>query len=141
MELTSSASRAHFGAVRAIKCLPAAFLLLAAATTSVTARAAVGITQSSGDFVITTSVYSATIDGKTGRLSKMTVAGSPVIVGSTTFGKGSVQTIRDLTDGSRLKLTIQEYQLPGGVSIHRNPITSRRTARFWPPEVACHEGS
>jgi carboxyl-terminal processing protease len=40
-----------------------------------------------------------------------------LVVGSTTFGKGSVQTVKDLVDGSRLKLTIQEYQLPGGVSI------------------------
>jgi carboxyl-terminal processing protease len=40
-----------------------------------------------------------------------------VVIGSTTFGKGSVQTIKDLSDGSRFKLTIQEYQLPGGVSI------------------------
>ena len=40
-----------------------------------------------------------------------------VVIGTTTFGKGSVQTIKDLGDGSRLKLTIQEYQLPGGVSI------------------------
>ncbi len=40
-----------------------------------------------------------------------------VVIGATTFGKGSVQTIKDLNDGSRFKLTIQEYQLPGGVSI------------------------
>lgn len=40
-----------------------------------------------------------------------------VVIGATTFGKGSVQTIKDLSDGSRFKLTIQEYQLPGGVSI------------------------
>ncbi len=40
-----------------------------------------------------------------------------VVFGTTTFGKGSVQTVRPLRDGSRLKLTIQEYQLPGGVSI------------------------
>jgi carboxyl-terminal processing protease len=40
-----------------------------------------------------------------------------VVFGTTSFGKGSVQTIRPLRDGSRLKLTIQEYQLPGGVSI------------------------
>ncbi len=46
-----------------------------------------------------------------------------VIVGSTTFGKGSVQTIKDLGDGSRLKLTIQEYQLPGGVSIQDVGVT------------------
>lgn len=40
-----------------------------------------------------------------------------VVIGATTFGKGSVQSIRSLRDASRLKLTIQEYQLPGGVSI------------------------
>lgn len=40
-----------------------------------------------------------------------------VILGETTFGKGSVQHIRELRDGSRLKLTIQEYLLPGGLSI------------------------
>ena len=40
-----------------------------------------------------------------------------VVIGGTTFGKGSVQTIKDLNNGARFKLTIQEYQLPGGVSI------------------------
>jgi C-terminal peptidase prc len=40
-----------------------------------------------------------------------------VVAGSTSFGKGSVQSIRPLPDGSRLKLTIQEYRLAGGVSI------------------------
>ncbi len=40
-----------------------------------------------------------------------------VIAGEASFGKGSVQNIRDLRDGSRLKLTIQEYLLPGGASI------------------------
>ncbi len=41
-----------------------------------------------------------------------------LIVGSTTFGKGSVQTIVDLPDGSGLKLTIARYYTPGGRSIH-----------------------
>ena len=40
-----------------------------------------------------------------------------VVVGSTTFGKGSVQTIRGIADGSQLKFTIQEYQLRDGASI------------------------
>ncbi len=46
-----------------------------------------------------------------------------VVIGTTTFGKGSVQTIRPQRDGSRLKLTIQEYQLPGGVSIQDVGVT------------------
>ncbi|MFM2090484.1 MAG: hypothetical protein RLZZ127_973 [Planctomycetota bacterium] len=40
-----------------------------------------------------------------------------LVAGSTTYGKGSVQTTRKLADGSQLKLTIQEYRLPGGDSI------------------------
>ena len=55
-----------------------------------------------------------------------------VIIGTTTFGKGSVQTVKDMQDGSKLKFTIQEYQLPGGVSIQDVGIT---------PDVnmVCHE--
>jgi len=41
-----------------------------------------------------------------------------LIVGSATFGKGSVQTVVDLPDGSGLKLTIARYYTPGGRSIH-----------------------
>lgn len=40
------------------------------------------------------------------------------IVGHTTFGKGLVQNIRRLPDGSGLKLTISEYFTPNGTNIH-----------------------
>lgn len=46
-----------------------------------------------------------------------------VIAGRSTFGKGTVQTLRDMEDDSRLRLTIQEYQLPGGVSIQDVGVT------------------
>ncbi len=46
-----------------------------------------------------------------------------VVAGTSTFGKGSVQQIKDLAAGSKLKLTIQEYQLPGGVSIQDVGVT------------------
>jgi carboxyl-terminal processing protease len=46
-----------------------------------------------------------------------------VVAGTTTFGKGSVQTVKDLVDGSRLKLTIQGYQLAGGFSIQDVGVT------------------
>jgi carboxyl-terminal processing protease len=45
-----------------------------------------------------------------------------VVAGATTFGKGSVQTIRSLRDESQLKITIQEYQLRGGVSIQERGV-------------------
>jgi carboxyl-terminal processing protease len=42
-----------------------------------------------------------------------------LIVGATTFGKGSVQTVLDLSDGSAIKLTTAKYYTPSGRSIHR----------------------
>lgn len=44
--------------------------------------------------------------------------GKAVIIGKTTFGKGSVQTILPLTDGSGLRLTTAKYYTPKGESIH-----------------------
>ncbi len=41
-----------------------------------------------------------------------------VLVGSRTFGKGSVQLAFTLDDGSALKLTVARYQTPSGREIH-----------------------
>jgi carboxyl-terminal processing protease len=40
------------------------------------------------------------------------------IVGTTTYGKGIVQVIQYLSDGSGLKYTISEYFTPGGYAVH-----------------------
>ena len=45
------------------------------------------------------------------------------LVGSQTYGKGTVQTVFDLTNGGALKLTIAKYQLPGGRFIDGVGIT------------------
>lgn len=45
--------------------------------------------------------------------------GVGTLVGMTTFGKGIVQTIFSLRDGTGLKLTIEDYYLPSGKSIHQ----------------------
>ncbi len=45
-----------------------------------------------------------------------------VILGSTTFGKGSVQTIMPLDDGSALRLTTAKYYTPSGRSIQAKGI-------------------
>lgn len=44
------------------------------------------------------------------------------IVGEKSFGKGSVQEIVDLPDGSALKLTIAKYHTPSGICIHEMGI-------------------
>lgn len=46
-----------------------------------------------------------------------------MIVGARTWGKGSVQNIIELPDGSALKLTIARYYTPSGVSIQAQGIT------------------
>ena len=45
--------------------------------------------------------------------------GKAVIIGKTTFGKGSVQTILPLSEGSGLRLTTAKYYTPRGESIHK----------------------
>ena len=41
-----------------------------------------------------------------------------VLVGTTTFGKGLVQTVFDLSDGTAIKLTTAKYYTPKGRNIH-----------------------
>lgn len=45
-----------------------------------------------------------------------------VILGTPTFGKGSVQTVIEMEDGSGLKLTIARYYTPSGRSIQEKGI-------------------
>ena len=44
------------------------------------------------------------------------------LVGQKTFGKGLVQSVRGLSDGSGLTVTIAKYLTPNGVDIHKNGI-------------------
>lgn len=46
-----------------------------------------------------------------------------VVIGRTTFGKGSVQVLYDFPDMSALKLTIAQYLTPGDVSIQETGVT------------------
>jgi carboxyl-terminal processing protease len=55
-----------------------------------------------------------------------------LILGTQTFGKGSVQTVRQLGANQALKLTTAAYYTPSGRSIHN---TSRRNYRGGPIEL------
>jgi carboxyl-terminal processing protease len=56
--------------------------------------------------------------------------GRAVVMGTQTFGKGSVQTVIELEDGSGLKLTIAKYYTPKHRSIQEQGIT---------PDVIVHQ--
>jgi len=46
-----------------------------------------------------------------------------ILVGETTFGKGSVQNVLQLPDGSALRFTTAKYYTPGKQVIHANGVT------------------
>ena len=52
------------------------------------------------------------------------------IVGTQTFGKGIVQSILDLKDGTSLKVTVAEYFTPSGENIHGKGITPDVVVEF-----------
>ena len=49
--------------------------------------------------------------------------GIGTIVGTQTYGKGVVQSVFDLKDGTCLKLTVSEYFTPNGRTIHGEGVT------------------
>ncbi len=48
--------------------------------------------------------------------------GSAKLVGTTSFGKGIVQSVIQLEDGSAIKMTTSHYYTPGGVDLHKKGL-------------------
>jgi carboxyl-terminal processing protease len=65
--------------------------------------------------------------------------GRAVILGTQSFGKGTVQTIIPLSDGSGLRLTTAKYYTPKGRSIHGKGITPDIVVEF--PKVTAAPGA
>jgi len=75
--------------------------------------------------------------------------GRAIVIGESTFGKGSVQVVEPLPDNEALKLTVAEYLTPGDFSIQAlgvKPDVSFRflhldakDLRFHPPRLKIHE--
>lgn len=56
--------------------------------------------------------------------------GKGAIIGTQTFGKGIVQTIQPLSDGSAVKFTIAKYYTPKGQDIHGKGVTPDRVVEM-----------
>jgi carboxyl-terminal processing protease len=52
------------------------------------------------------------------------------LVGQKTFGKGLVQSVRGLSDGSGMTVTIAKYLTPSGRDIHKHGIDPDVTAKM-----------
>ncbi|MGA3171553.1 MAG: S41 family peptidase [Chthoniobacteraceae bacterium] len=60
--------------------------------------------------------------------------GRAIIVGETSFGKGSVQSVMQLPDGSALRLTTAKYYTPSHQVIHEHGVTPNIHATLTPDE-------
>jgi carboxyl-terminal processing protease len=58
-----------------------------------------------------------------------------VLVGETTFGKGLVQSVRGLIDGSGMTVTIAKYLTPSGRDIHKHGIDPDVRAKLSAREI------
>ena len=56
--------------------------------------------------------------------------GKGTIIGTQTYGKGIVQTVKPLTDGSAIKFTIAKYFTPKGQDIHGKGVTPDRVVEY-----------
>jgi carboxyl-terminal processing protease len=57
-----------------------------------------------------------------------------ILVGETTFGKGSVQSVMQLPDGSALRLTTAKYYTPGHQVIHEHGVSPTIVATMTPEQ-------
>lgn len=60
--------------------------------------------------------------------------GKATIVGKQTFGKGSVQVLENLKDGSSLKITVAEWLTPKGNNITEKGIAPDKVIEFTPKD-------
>jgi carboxyl-terminal processing protease len=58
-----------------------------------------------------------------------------VVVGEKTFGKGLVQSVRGLSDGSGMTVTIAKYLTPNGRDIHKQGIDPDVRSKLTPAEA------
>lgn len=61
--------------------------------------------------------------------------GAATLVGEKTFGKGSVQTVADVTGGGQLKVTVAKWYTPNGVNINKEGIMPDKEVKMTEDDV------
>lgn len=83
--------------------------------------------RSSGDAVLEGITTIVLVDGDSASASEIVAGalkdhGAATLLGEKTYGKGSVQTVEDLTNGGQLKVTVARWYTPNGVNINKEGI-------------------
>jgi len=76
-----------------------------------------------GDFPMAILVNNASASGAEIVAGALKDLNRAILVGETTFGKGSVQSVIELPDGSALRLTTAKYYTPSHQVIHEHGVT------------------
>jgi len=65
--------------------------------------------------------------------------GRGTLIGTRTFGKGTVQTTHTLSDGSSLRITVAKWVLPGGEILESEGLDPDVVVEITPEEAAAGE--
>jgi carboxyl-terminal processing protease len=76
-----------------------------------------------GDFPIAVLINSGSASGAEIVAGALKDLNRAILVGETTFGKGSVQSVIQLPDGAAVRLTVAKYYTPSKQVIHRHGVT------------------
>jgi carboxyl-terminal processing protease len=76
-----------------------------------------------GDFPIAVLINNGSASGAEIVAGALKDLNRAILVGETTFGKGSVQSVIQLPDGSAVRLTTAKYFTPGKQVIHKHGVT------------------
>src|SRR5262249_43674532 len=75
------------------------------------------------------------VNGGSASASEITAAAlrdnkDATLLGTQSFGKGSVQQLENLPDGSELKVTVALWYTPGGININKKGLTPNTVVPF-----------